>query len=334
MRSAIVALRSVGRASASSNPFVCRLCAAAAHRRECLQGHPDDVVLGLLRGQRRAAGLRVEPQHLAARIGRAEPVAHDARPHRARSSELRDLLEDVVVGVEEEREPARERVDLEARVDGRLDVGDAVGQRECELLRSRRAGLADVVAGDRDRVPARHPLGAVAEGVHGQAHARPGREDVVAAGDVLLEDVVLDGARQPVGRDALAGRDQLVQQHQQRRRRVDRHRRRHVAQRDPVEQALHVLQRVDGDAGAADLAAGQLVVGIEPQLGRQVEGHRQAGLAALEQQVEALVGLVRGAESGVLAHRPGARPVPVGAHPAGVRELAGSAAAGGACAAV
>ena len=35
-------------------------------------------------------------------------------------------------------------------------VLDAVGQRERELLRRRRSGLADVVAADADRVPARH----------------------------------------------------------------------------------------------------------------------------------------------------------------------------------
>ena len=38
----------------------------------------------------------------------------------------------------------------------RLDVGEAVGEGEGELLRGRRPGLADVVAGDRDRVPSRH----------------------------------------------------------------------------------------------------------------------------------------------------------------------------------
>ena len=38
-------------------------------------------------------------------------------------------------------------------LDRRVDVGEAVRQRERELLRRRRARLADVVAGDRDRVP-------------------------------------------------------------------------------------------------------------------------------------------------------------------------------------
>jgi hypothetical protein len=38
------------------------------------------------------------------------------------------------------------------------------------------------------------------------------------------------------------------------RRRVDRHRRRDLVERDAVEQAAHVLDRVDRDADLADLA--------------------------------------------------------------------------------
>jgi hypothetical protein len=39
-------------------------------------------------------------------------------------------------------------------VDRRLHVGDPVGERERDLLDRRAALLAEVVAGDRDRVPA------------------------------------------------------------------------------------------------------------------------------------------------------------------------------------
>ena len=52
----------------------------------------------------------------------------------------------------------REVVDREAGVDRRLHVGDAVGEREGDLLDGRGALLAEVVAGDRDRVPARDVL--------------------------------------------------------------------------------------------------------------------------------------------------------------------------------
>ena len=48
---------------------------AAAHRRERLDRDADDVVVGLLRRQRRAAGLRVEAQRQRLRVRRAEALA-------------------------------------------------------------------------------------------------------------------------------------------------------------------------------------------------------------------------------------------------------------------
>ena len=54
--------------------------------------------------------------------------------------------------------------------------------------------------------------------------------------------------------DALLLADELVEQQQQRGGRVDRHRRRHLVERDAVEQDPHVLDRVDRDADLADLA--------------------------------------------------------------------------------
>ena len=90
----------------------------------------------------------------SARLG-AEALAHDLGPHPAGGAELRHLLEDVVVAVEEERQPRGEAVDLEAGVERGLHVGDAVGERERDLLDRGAALLTEVVAADRDRVPLR-----------------------------------------------------------------------------------------------------------------------------------------------------------------------------------
>ena len=140
---------------------------AAAHGREALQGDPDDVVLRLLGGQRHATGLRVKAKTPRALILGAEALAHDRGPHPPRGAELRHLLEDIVVAIEEEGQPRPEPVDLEAGVERRLHVGDAVGERERDLLHGRAALLAKVVARDRDRVPLRDVLLAVREQVDG-----------------------------------------------------------------------------------------------------------------------------------------------------------------------
>ena len=105
-------------------------------------------------------------------------------------------------------------------------------------------------------------------------------------------------------RDALLLADRDVEREQDRRRRVDRHRGRDVAERDAAEERLHVLERVDRDALAADLALRARVVRVVAHQRRHVERGREPGLAVLEQVAEALVRLLRGAEAGELPHRP------------------------------
>ena len=91
--------------------------------------------------------------------------------------------------------------------------------------------------------------------------------------------------------------------------RVDRHRHRDVAEVDAGEQRLHVVERVDRHALAADLAERARMVGVVAHQRRHVERGREPGLPVVEQVAEALVGLLGGAEAGELAHRPQAAPV-------------------------
>jgi hypothetical protein len=74
-----------------------------------------------------------------------------------------------------------------------------------------------------------------------------------------------------------------------------------------------------------DLAEAARVVGVQAELRGQVEGHRQARRAVLEQVLVALVGLLRRRVAGVLAHRPQLLAVHLAVDPARERELAGLA---------
>ena len=117
------------------------------------------------------------------------------------------------------------------------------------------------------------------EGVDHQAHRGRGRIDVFLLRDVLLEDVVLQRAGNflPVG--ALLLRDHQVHRPQHRRRRVDGHRNSGLFERDAVEENLHVLKRIDGDAALADFAFAGGMVGVVPHQRRQIEGHRKPAAA-------------------------------------------------------
>src|SRR6478752_2746748 len=96
--------------------------------------------------------------HVQRLAGGTVPLLHVTRPDATCGSQLSDLLEEVVVDVPEEGETRREIIDVQPTLDAALDVREAIGQRERQLLRRRGACLADVVAGDGDGVPLRRML--------------------------------------------------------------------------------------------------------------------------------------------------------------------------------
>ena len=125
---------------------------AAQHRGERLHRGAHHVVVRLLRGERAAGRLRVEAQRPGTRIFRAEAFHHRFVPDAARGAILGDLFEEIVVRVEEERKPRREVVHVHAATHAPLDVFDAVAQRERQFLNRGRAGLANVIAADRNGI--------------------------------------------------------------------------------------------------------------------------------------------------------------------------------------
>src|SRR5712691_3724465 len=191
---------------------------AAEHGRQRLERSAHDVDLRLLRGQRHAGGLRVEAHQPRARVLRSVFLPQLASPDAPRGSVFRDLLEEVEMRVEEEGETRREVIDVETALDRPVDVCEAVRERERELLRRGRAGLADVVARDRDRMPLGHLLRAELDHVRDQPHRRLGREDELLLRDVLLEDVRLDRPAKLRAGNALLLADADVEREQHRRR--------------------------------------------------------------------------------------------------------------------
>ena len=107
------------------------------------------------------------------------------------------------------------------------------------------------------------------------------------------------------GRHALLlGGDDVERQHRQHGA-VHGHRHAHLVERDAVEQDSHVEDRIDRDAGHADIARDARVVAVVAAVGGEVEGDRQALLPGGEvAPVEGVAVLGRG-EAGILPDRPG-----------------------------
>ena len=108
-----------------------------------------------------------------------------------------------------------------------------------------------------------------------------------------------------LGVDPVLLRDDHVEREQPGRGGVDRHRRVHLVERDAVHQGVHVALVRHRHADLADLAARQLVIGVVARLRRQIEGHREAGLALREVAPVQLVRRTGGGMTRVRAHQPG-----------------------------
>ena len=208
-----------------------------------LQRHARHVVQRLLGGGRHAGRLRVRAQPHGLGLLGAEAVPHRGGPDAPGRPQLGDLLEEIVVDVEEERQTRREIVHVEPPLHAGLHVAEAVGEREGELLHGRGAGLPDVIAGNGDGIELRHVPRAELDGVHHDADGGLRRRDPLLLGDEFLEHVVLHGAADPVPRHALLVGQSQVHGEGHRGRAVDGHRRGDAIERNVAEEDLEVRER-------------------------------------------------------------------------------------------
>src|SRR5260370_39752142 len=136
----------------------------------------------------------MKAKHLRSRIARIEALAHDSSPQSSSRTELCHLFQELIVRVEEERDARRELINVESAVHRGLYISDCVRQSERHFLRGSRTCFPNVIARDRDRVPSWNFTGAVTENVGYDPQTRARRVNISPANDVLLQNVVLNGA--------------------------------------------------------------------------------------------------------------------------------------------
>ena len=292
----------------------------AAHDSSCcLESNTDDVVVRLLSGKHGACRLRMNTQHHGFRLLGMEAFFHDLSPYAAGSTELRNLFENVVMRIPEEGETASEIIDIEAGLDCRLNIGDTISDGECDFLGSRGTSLADMIAGNGDRIPFRYILGAELKDVRDETHGRTRREDVRAASCVLFEDIVLDRALELIRRNTLLLSNSNVHSQQYGGRCIDGHGGGNLAEIDLVEEDFHISQGVDGNTNLAYFTLGDIIIRVIADLRRKVKCAGKARSAGLNQITIPLVGFLSRRETCIHTHRPETATVHGRLYAAGIR---------------
>src|SRR5258705_8533690 len=184
----------------------------------------------------------MKSQHRRARIAGLETFTHNSRRKPQRGAILGNLLEQVVMGVEEERKARGKVINIQTSLQRRFNVSDTVRERESDFLHCSRTRFTYVVTANRNRVPVGHFAGTVGEDVGNQTQRGPWWIDVSAARDVLLQNVVLQRAFNFVKGNVLLARYCQVEAKQRGSSCVDGHRSRNAIERNAVKQAQHVFQ--------------------------------------------------------------------------------------------
>src|SRR4051812_27113826 len=117
-----------------------------------------------------------------------ESVAHELGPQLACRPKLCDFLKHIVVGVEEERQTRCELIGCQTSSNRRLDICDAMRQREGKFLNRGGPRFANVIPGDRNRVPSWRVFVTPGKRIDRQTHRRLRWKDVVTARGVFFED--------------------------------------------------------------------------------------------------------------------------------------------------
>ena len=124
---------------------------------------------------------------------------HDLCPEPAGSPQLGDLLEEVELNPacnQMEREKRSDIIDAVASLQHLLNIGNPGEKRVGDPLRRSGSAFADMGPGDADGIEIGNVLDAVFNGVADEPDRRLGRKDVGPPGDVLLDDIVLNGSPQ------------------------------------------------------------------------------------------------------------------------------------------
>ena len=239
-----------------------------------------DVVFRLLFGQAQRIDLHAIAEAAILRLGHAIAGQAQLIPQIDKGAHLAQFGDKADAGIHEKADAAHHVREIFGRNLALQIVqhGAGGGQREGQFLFRRRPRFLQVIGTDVHRVPfGQMPLGIGGDiGDHPQRGFR--RADIGPAREIFLDDVILHRAVQGSDIGALFFGHGDVKRQQPGGGGVDCHRGVHLLQRDIRKQHPHVAQVGHRHADLAHLAPAEFMITVIAGLGRQIEGHRQAGL--------------------------------------------------------
>ena len=93
--------------------------------------------------------------------------------------------------------------------------------------------------------------------------------------------------------------------HNRQNRAVHGHGNRHLVQGNLIEKDFHILNRIDGNTGLADIAHYPGMIRVIPPVGCKIKGHRKSGLTGRHDFSVKFIGLFGRGKTGILTDGPG-----------------------------
>ncbi len=288
-----------------------------------LQGCAHNIIFRFLRRKTAPRRLGMKAHLPGARVLSPKTLLHMARPDPASCAVLADLFKKIEMGVKEKRETRRKVIDVEAGLDPRLDIGEAVSQRESKLLHCSGAGFPNMITADADSIPARHLARRKSKYIGDQPHRRLRGKDPRFLRGIFFKDIVLDSAAHPIEPDPPLQGAGKIEAPENGGGSVDRHRGGDLFKGDRLKKNLHIFQRINRHPAAPHLPSGAGVIGVIAHDRGHIEGHAQPRLPLLQQIAVTPVRIGGITETGKLSHRPEPAAVHIRLHTPGKGIFAG-----------
>ncbi len=238
----------------------------------------DNIVIRVLLRQAHTGCLAMSAQHQGALVLRVELADH-FRPDHARRPQFRNFHEEIHADGKKEAEARGKFVNLEPAGHRRPGIFQSIGEGEGQFLNLCRAGFLHVIAGDGNRVKARHIGGSIANDITDNPHAGLRRIDIGVAHHELFQDIILDCAGELFRFYALLFRRNNIVRQNREDGAVHGHGYGHFIKRNAVKQDFHILNAVNGHTGLTDITNNPRMIRIISAMSGQVESDGKAFLA-------------------------------------------------------